>query len=270
MSKVLVLGGSGLVGGAIINEISHYHQFEVYFTYYNHPGIHSDRSFKLDLTDPNNITHILNEVQPDIVISSLRGDFALQLTLHTAVGEYLKRTNGVLYYFSTTNVFDGDLSRPHYEDDVPYAQSDYGQFKITCEKKITELLHENACILRIPQVWGKDSPRLRELRDCNRNGSAITVYPRLSLNTNTDVMIAKQICHLILNDLKGTFHLVSEDIINYKDLYCQLIERFGFHNIRIEEVIDEDGCFALLSKRSKDFPEALRFHNQSVIDYLVQ
>jgi dTDP-4-dehydrorhamnose reductase len=48
-----------------------------------------------------------------------------------------------------------------------------------------------------------------------------------------------------------------------------LIAKLGFNNAKIEENFEEEGYFALLSKRNKEFPAQLRFTNESVINYLI-
>lgn len=270
MSKILILGGSGLVGTAVINEMNKYNQFDVYSTYFqNSMLLNEDKSFKLNIQDEDNISSILNILKPQIIISCLRGDFNKQLILHEKTADYLSKNGGRLFFFSTTNVFDNDLSKPHYEDDLPDSQSDYGQYKIECEKEISEILHDNACILRIPQVWGKSSPRMKELLNSLRSNKDVIVYPKLYHNTNTDVMIARQLCYIINNNLKGIFHLVSEDIINYKDFYKGLIAGLGYRKVIIEENFEEEGYFALLSNRKNEFPKELGFSNNSVINYLI-
>lgn len=269
MDRVLILGGSGLVGTAIISEMSRFKEFEVYATYFQKPLLFNEaRSFKLNVEDTYNIESILDTVKPHIVVSCLRGDFEKQLVLHVKVAQYLKESGGRLYFFSTTNAFDGDTSKPHYEDEAPNSITDYGQYKIECERRITEILRDSTCILRLPQVWGKSSPRMNQLVDSLKNSKDIVVYPRLSINTNTNVMAARQTCYIIDNNLKGIFHLVPEDVVNYKDFYNELISRLGYNNARVVESLDEEGCFALLSKRSSEFPEELRLTNKSVIEYL--
>ncbi|MGF7056422.1 NAD-dependent epimerase/dehydratase family protein [Brassicibacter mesophilus] len=136
MHNVLVLGGSGLVGKAIISEINKNKEFQIYATYFERQlQINQDRNFKLNIEDSANISNILNTIKPQSVVSCLRGDYNEQLILHTKIAEYLNKIGGRLYFFSTTNVFDNDLSRPHYEDDLPYSCTEYGQYKIACEKK---------------------------------------------------------------------------------------------------------------------------------------
>lgn len=269
MNKILILGGSGLVGKALIGEMNKYNEFEVYATYHKNPApLNENRNFKLNIEDVNSMNNLLDTVKPQSIISCLRGDFDKQLTLHTSIIEYLRETGGRLYFCSTTNVFDNDFSRPHYEDDIPDSQTDYGKYKIECEKRIMEALHDNACILRLPQVWGKDSPRMKQLIKSIKGNEKVVVYPELFHNTITDVMIARKIVYIMQHDLNGIFHIVSEDTVNYKDFFSKLIKRLGFYNFVLEESFDERGYFALLSKRCDEFPEELRLNNESVINYL--
>ena len=269
MNKVLVLGGSGLVGKAIISEMNKCKEFQIYDTYFESPRpLNQNRSFKLNIEDLNSVNNILNIIKPQNIISCLRGDYDKQLILHTKIAEYLKKSDGRLYFCSTSNVFDNDSSKPHDEDDMPNSCSDYGQYKVECEKRIKEILHDNACILRLPQVWGKDSPRMKDLLKSLTTNEKIIVYPKLFINTNTDVMIAKKVHYIIDHKLKGNFHLVAEDIINHKDFCNELIIGLGFNNAKMEENHNEEGYFALLSKRNKEFPERLRLTNKSVINYL--
>lgn len=270
MDKILILGGSGLIGRTVINEINKYNKFDVYSTYFQNPiPLNKCKWFKLDIHDEHNISSILDNIKPQIIISCLRGDFNKQLIVHTKSAEYLRDNGGSLYFFSTTNVFDNDFSKPHYEDDLPTSQTDYGKYKIECENTISAILHDKACILRIPQVWGKDSPRISALLNSLQDNKEIIVYPKLFHNTNTDFMIAKQLCYIINNNLNGIFHLVPEDVVNYKNFYKELITGLGFENTRFEESFEEEGYFALLSKRTNEFPKHLRFNNRSVINYLI-
>jgi dTDP-4-dehydrorhamnose reductase len=271
MKKVLVLGGSGLVGKAIISEMNKDKEFKIYGTYFRNPiSWHQDTSLELNIEDSTHISSLLNNLKPQIVISCLRGDYDKQLTLHIKVAEYLKESGGSLFFFSTTNVFDNDLSKPHYEDDLPNSCTDYGKYKIECENRMIDILHDNACILRLPQIWGKDSPRMNELLNSLSINEKIEVCPNLFFNTNTDLMLANQLYYIIKHRLNGIFHLVAEDVINQKDFYNKLILGLGYNNTRIQESMNEKGFFALSSKRKNEFPKQLRITNNAVIKYLIE
>lgn len=133
----MILGASGLVGKAIAKECLT--SFDVYGTYFSsETNLADDKQFQLNMQKEETIREILNEVQPDIIVSSLQGDYDDQLKFHRTLIEKLKNRNCVLYYFSTTNVFDGDLTRHHKESDAPISKSDYGRYKINCEKMLMQ------------------------------------------------------------------------------------------------------------------------------------
>jgi len=269
--NVLILGGSGLVGRALISQMNQFLKYRIFATYYENQFLSENvQHIKFDVKDSECINEILDAVKPQIVISCLRGDFDKQLTLHVMVTKYLKRKGGLLYYFSTTNVFDSNFSEPHYEYDVTNSQTDYGQYKMEYESRMTEILHDQVCILRIPQVWGRFCPRMKELQNSLQTKKEITVYPELFINTNTDIMISRQLCYIIENDLRGIFHLAAEDIIGYRELYVQLIEGLHLYAPVLQNDIREKGYFAILSKRSGEFPKQLRITNQMVINYLIR
>ncbi len=255
MVTVIVLGGSGLLGKAMIKELNQYQDFRTYGTHLANPtGLTPERSLRLDIGDLAGLRAILTTLWPDLVISALRGDFGQQLVFHGEIADYLKENGGRLYFFSTANVFDNDLTKPHDEDDLPNSRSEYGQFKITCERRLVELLGDKACILRLPQVWGKHSQRLDSLRKSLKNNEKIAVYPNLFISAISDQFAAEKAVYIIRHNLKGIFHLAAEDIVNHRDFYTQLIAGLGYNQPVLEENPDESGYFALVSKRNNEFP----------------
>ncbi len=242
MVKVIILGGSGLLGKAIIKELNQYQDFRTYGTYFSNPtGLAPERRFQLDIGDLADLRAILNTLRPHLVITALRGDFRQQLIFHGEIADYLKGNGGQLYFLSTANVFDNDLSKPHDEDDLPNARTEYGQFKITCERRIVELLRDNAYILRLPQVWGRDSSRLESLHKSLKNNEKIVVYPNLFFSTISDKFAAEKAVYIIRHNLKGIFHLAAEDIVNHRDFHTQLIAGLGYNQAMLEENPDESG-----------------------------
>lgn len=154
MKKILILGASGLVGKAVAKECSN--DFDVFGTYNSSAtNLTVDKQFHLNMQDDNAIHEILNTVQPDIILSSLQGDYDVQYKFHCQLAEAINNKASTLYFISTTNVFDGDLTRHHHELDDPISKSEYGQYKIKCEKMLIDSLGNRATIIRIPGIWGK-------------------------------------------------------------------------------------------------------------------
>lgn len=272
MQKIVVLGGSGLVGNALIKEMNRDKEFELYGTYAKNPVADGEnRYFPLDVEDIRTLYGILDLIKPQIVVSCLRGDFDKQLILHVELAKYLKRVEGRLYFCSTANVFDAneDVNRHHYEEDAPNAASEYGRFKAECEKRIVEILGEKACILRLPQVWGKNSRIMDKVIQAVANKESIEVYPNIFYNTNTDIILAKQIHYIIRQGEKGVFHLAAEDVISHRDFYDQLLLGLGHATGLLRENPEGKGSLALLSRRMDIFPEELRIRNASVVKYLI-
>ncbi|MCM3694738.1 sugar nucleotide-binding protein [Neobacillus niacini] len=271
MKKVLILGASGLVGRALIEEFKD--RYDLYGTYASTlTKLPHDKQFHLEVHQTKELRDILRSVKPDIVISCLRGEFGQQLTFHRELAEELRNTSSRVYFFSTTNVFDGDFSKPHTETDVPIADSDYGKFKIDCEIMLTEILKERVNIIRIPAIWGKDSPRWKMILDSIKNTTVIDVYSNLICNNLLDFHLARQLRFIIENKLKGIFHLGSVDTMTQSKFYEVVLTKLGseLDLLKSNYYLDNDKTyyFTLQSTRD-DLPGSLQTTNNEIISYLL-
>jgi len=273
MGKILILGGSGLVGRALINEFKN--GYEVYGTYSSKfiTSLPVDRQFQLDVQDIRKMNEIISAIQPDNVISCIRGEFDQQLKFHKELAEVLGNMSSNLYFFSTTNIFDGDFSKLHAETDIPIAESDYGNFKINCENILKDILDDRLKIIRIPAIWGKDSPRWNSMKESIKNNNQIDVYSNLKCNNLSDVLLAVQLRFIIENKLKGIFHLGSVDTIIQSQFYEELLNGMGaeMNLLKNNTYLDSSNTyyFALKSTRD-DIPDFLRTTNREIISYLVE
>ncbi|WML48628.1 sugar nucleotide-binding protein [Neobacillus sp. PS3-34] len=271
MDKVLILGASGLVGKALIDELKD--GFDIYGTYSSSlTGLPVEKQFQLEVQEIEKLLEITRSIIPDIVISCLRGDFDHQLKFHKELAMELRNSNSRLYFFSTTNVFDGDFTKPHTESDIPISESDYGKFKIECENMLKEILDERAIIIRIPAIWGKNSPRWNLIKESIKNNKMIDVFSNLVCNNLLDVQLAKQLRFIIENHLKGTFHLGSVDMMDQGQYFEQIISKLGSEKsilrYQLFQETDDTRYFALQSIRD-DMPDSLQSTNQDIISYLL-
>ncbi|MGG1572461.1 sugar nucleotide-binding protein [Fictibacillus sp. NRS-1165] len=272
MEKVLILGASGLVGRALIDEFRD--GFDLYGTYSSSlTSLPDGKQFKLEVQQIDKLRELTRSIKPDIVISCLRGEFKHQLQLHKELATELRNSNSRLYFFSTTNVFDGDCSKPHTETDIPISESDYGKFKIECENMLKEILDERVMIIRIPAIWGKNSPRWSLIQESIKNKEMIDVYSNLVCNNLLDVLLAKRLRFIIENKLKGIFHLVSEDMMTHAQFFEQIINTLSNEKSILRYRFFQDNAeirfFALKSNRD-DMPRTLQCTNKDIISYLVR
>ncbi|MFJ8099973.1 sugar nucleotide-binding protein [Lysinibacillus sp. NPDC096212] len=270
MKKLLIIGASGLVGKALAKKCEN--DFEVYGTYFTSAtNLPDNKQFQMNIQDGKVLKRILNTIEPDIVISCLHGDFEQLLEFHRLLAVELKNRSSLLYFLSTTNVFDGDLSRHHSEIDEPISKSEYGQYKINCEIMLQDLLKERAIIVRIPGIWGKNSPRFNSLLKNLKKNEPIQAYHNLECSFLTDVHLAQQLHFILKNEVRGTIHLSSEDKIIESQFYEELIKRLTSKIIKVQFNYYQDKenlyLFGLNSIRN-ELPKTLNIKNNEIIDYL--
>jgi len=271
MKKLLILGASGLIGKAIIDECKDV--FEVYGTYHsNKTGLPSDKQFQIGLREYGKLQETISLIQPDIVISCISGEFDQQLEFHKQLASELENTASRLYYLSTANVFDGDFSRHHTEDDTPVAESDYGSFKIKCENTLKQILGDRTIVIRIPAIWGKESPRMDLIKNGIEKSETIHAYGNLECNNLLDTQLARQLHFIIDNDLRGIFHLGSMDMMTQENFFEALIEALsGKSAILKSKPFNESESlfyFGLCSNRN-EIPSSLRATNDNIVAHLI-
>ncbi len=266
--RVLILGASGYAGQAIAHKLEENH--DVYGTYHTQTEQYrgNNRMFQYELGDTNLVKSILNRIRPQIVISSLRGDFQLQLEAHNHVSNYLSENkDGRIIYISTANVFDARKEKPHYESDVVGSETDYGNFKIKCEQMLQDKLGNRCIIVRIPQIWGKNCPRILKLIEDTRNNIPIVTYPNLFVNFTTDIQIADWLKYIIEENLWGIFHIGTKDTYDYMNFQLEISRIFGLQPVFEKQLVTQRYFQAVLPGR-KEIPESLQMKITDVLAFL--
>lgn len=264
--KILILGASGFVGNAIYKELCSY--FDTYGTYYSNKSFATNKQFfRYDLEE-DDIFHILEQVRPDIVISSLRGNFPAQIQAHQHLMEYLTKTKARLYFISSANVFDAYSKFPSYEYDKTLSVSVYGRLKIKIENMMMRLPKKKMAILRVPMVFGNSSPRIKEIKENIENNEPIEVFPNLIINVTNDDRLTQQIHYLINRNKTGIYHLGSSDLIQHEEFIKEVIEHLGNYHPVYKRVYttNEDRYLAALPK-DNILPKNLRVSCQEIIDH---
>ena len=268
VKKILILGGSGFIGNAIYKELCNY--YDTYGTYFSSKGFKGNQQFLQYDMQEDDVFQLLEKVEPSIIISSLRGDFASQIQAHQHMVEYVSQNKCKIYFISSANVFDAYSKYPSYEHDKTLSESIYGRLKIRIENMLLRLPKSKMAILRVPMVFGNASPRIKAMKEAIWNNEPIEVFPNLIINVTSADKLTQQIHYLINRNRGGIFHLGSNDLVHHEDFIREIVERVGSFNPIFKRVFttNEERYLAVLPKDHL-LPKNLQVRYQEIIDHHV-
>lgn len=261
--KVLLLGSTGLVGRAIREALGGDYEIIPAAGHRKPEG-----GYCLPAEEPERLLETLRQEKPEIVISTIRGDYRAQLAFHEVLADWMEGEEKRLLYLSTANVFDGDLSRPWTEADEPRPESDYGVFKRDCEEMLRKKLGAQLIIFRLCTVWAPDCPRIRLLADHARNGKPHHTW----LGDQVNITLARQVGdyakHVLKHDLRGIFHVGTTDTVDYFAFEKMVCEAVGLGEPAFE--IEETGmeAYQAVLPGRREIPDALQMTVVQVVQDL--
>ncbi|MFD1613915.1 sugar nucleotide-binding protein [Gelatiniphilus marinus] len=263
--RILILGASGFLGGAIYKELCPY--FKTFGTYnITNKAFEKNHHFFQYNIQEDDIYEILDIVKPTIIISALRGDFSKQVLLHQHLVEYVFSKKIKLLFLSSANVFDAYSKYPSYETDKTYSNSIYGHFKIKIENMLLRLPNKQVAILRLPMVFGNQSPRVLEMLKLIKQKEPIEVFPNLIINVTTDTKVTQQIHYIINRNKSGIFHLGSNDLVHHDDFIKEIVTSLNTQKALYKQVYttNNDRYLAVLPKYNL-LPKNLQLHSQDIL-----
>ncbi|WP_233850500.1 dTDP-4-dehydrorhamnose reductase family protein [Paraburkholderia sp. HD33-4] len=161
MFKVVVIGGSGLLGRALNDELARQTDWQIVSTAFSRPSSHM---VALDVRDRLAVERFIDDVVPDAVViaaAERRPDVcerdpalarALNVDAVRTIAGAANRHGAWTLSISTDYVFDG--THPPYRHDSPPAPLNaYGQSKLEGERALSKTA-ERGCVLRLPLLYG--------------------------------------------------------------------------------------------------------------------
>ncbi len=267
-NRILILGASGFIGNTIYKELLPY--FDVYGTYAHQHGLYGENQVFYEFfveSEGDELSAILNEVMPSVIISALKGPFEALKKVHKSLCEYCLGMDATLLYISSSQVFDAYGKFPSYEFDIPKSQSLEGVQKIQLEKLIQTLPESQYAILRLPLVLGVNAPILFMLKQAIKHQASFDVYPNLIVSATTSDKMAQQIHYIINHHCTGIYHLASEDVMHHDEIFREISDRISSKRPVFKKVYssNEDLFLALLPKENK-LPKNYRITIAEVIE----
>jgi len=265
--RILILGVSGFLGNAIYKELCPYYST---FGTYRTPllAFENNKQFYQYDFEEDDIFEILDAVKPTLIISALRGDFSAQLTAHKHLFEYISlKKKCKMVFLSSANVFDAYSKYPSYENDTTLSNSIYGHFKIRLEQLFLKLPSKKIAILRLPMVFGAQSPRVNELKLHLEIDAPIELFPNLIMNVISDQKVTQQLHYIINRNKYGIFHVGSKDLVHHDDFIKDLVSKISAKNPKFKLVYttNDERYLAVLPKENK-LPKHLQMYSLELLD----
>lgn len=264
--KILILGVSGFLGRNLYKEL--YPYFDVYGTYATpKPKLIKNKQFFLWDAEEELPGLLLEQVQPDVIISAFRADFNALVHAHFDIINYLIARDKKLIFISSSNVFDSFTNYPSYEYDKTLSQSKYGLFQIKIENALLRLPNHLYNIVRLPMIFGHDSPKINEIKSLHEFNQPIEVFPNVVINATVHSKFTQQIHYIINQRKEGVFHLGSTDLIHHYELIEEICKVLQLKNPIFQQVYDsnEDRFIAVIP-RDNMLPDNLQISIEEVIE----
>ncbi|MFI6622440.1 SDR family oxidoreductase [Streptomyces sp. NPDC050528] len=233
--KVLVVGGSGFLGGELVHRAAAA-GWETAATYCSgRPGTTPGTAWhRLDLRSPARIDELLTEVAPDAVVNATSGqsDWAVTADGSVRVAMAAARHGCRLVHVSSDAVFSG--SRISYDEScLPDPVTPYGAAKAAAETAV-RLLTPSAAVARTSLIIGYGGSAhermVHELVAGTREGVLFTDVVRCPVHVED---LAGALLELALSDRAGMFHLAGPDALSRHELGVLIARRDGLDATRL-------------------------------------
>ena len=224
MKKILVTGGSGFIGGHIIQLANK--KYKVSATYHNNVIKQKNiQTYQIDLSQNKNLNPLLDKIKPTVVIHTAaisnlddcEKDHKLAQRINVeateTIANWSKKNNAKFIFTSSDMVFDG--KRGNYrEDDFVNPLSFYGQTKVQCEQKISQM-NFNSVIVRVALTYGfgisKQNTFFEKMISSIKNKESVSLFCdqfRTPILVNN---LAEAILELAENEFFGILNLSGGD-----------------------------------------------------------
>jgi dTDP-4-dehydrorhamnose reductase len=239
MQKILVLGGSGLVGSVFANHSQQY--YDLHLTYndnpINNPKINSTKINVV--TQISELKKLILDTSPDVIINTIAhssvdlcetnhndADF-LHVNIPKKILEFSSEIGSRLIYFSTDAVFPGELNKKYNENDTPRPVNYYGETKLNAEKIILNHSQKNT-VLRTAGIYGKhERSRFTNwiLSSLKNNKMVDPFIDQFNTPTLVDD-IAKTLIRIIDENISGLYHATGSTCLNRYD-FALLLAKYS-------------------------------------------
>lgn len=249
LRKILVIGGSGLVGSTFLRYgLGNY---DLHATInVNKIEFNSILSTKMNLVEERStIVDLINTFKPEVTIHTAahpsvdlcesRKDLAdtLHVDVTRDIAGVCKEIGSKLLYLSTDWVFGGELNKKYTESDTPNPINYYGKTRLLAEKIIMDYSPSNV-VLRTAVIYGWHKRSrftnwiLQSLMEKKIVDPHVDQYATPTLVDD----LVKSMIRIIDRDISGLYHAAGKTCINRYEFARLLARIFGLDENLIKPV----------------------------------
>lgn len=237
--RVLVIGATGLLGRAILEE-------------WEADTLTGVGSQAVDIRDESQLRPLFEDCRPKwTVLAAAYTDVdgcerdpqrAHQVNCSGAVNvaRAAHEARSKLLFVSTDYVFDGSKSVPHKPEDAVRPINVYGRSKADAEKSIREIL-PNCCILRTSWLFGARGRCFpNTILELVRSQKKLRVVADQIGSPTFNRDLARAIVKLVRADAHGIIHASNAGECSWCDFARELLRSGGFADVTVEAARTED------------------------------
>ena len=249
--KLLVLGGSGLIGNSLLKMNNG--KFEIITTFnQNKIKITKIPSFQCSLPqDVSKLEEVIKSEKPEILVNAIgysNLDFCesnkekthlLHVKISEKISNIALKSNTKIIFLSSDYVFDG-LKGNYTELDIPNPINYYGHTKFEAEKIV--LKNKNNVILRTSVIYDWDT-RVRFFNyviENLKNQRKIKVTNDIFNSVTLVDSLIQSIFSVIEKEVTGIFHTVDSTCVNRYDFAKCISKIFNFDEKLIQKISIKD------------------------------
>lgn len=239
--RVLITGGAGLLGQALVATAPAQHRCEITWHQQRPERIEGVKQNRCDLTQPMAFFTLAERRRPDLVIHTAysRTDHPATVSMTSEVATACHSLEIPLVHLSSDVIFDGTAA-PYGEAALPTPLHAYGRAKARCESIVAENCPD-AAIVRTSLIVAADASDGTSawLVEALRNDERVTLFfdeYRCPIWVDD---LARQLWDLVSlseEHRRGVWHLVGPQRLNRVELGTAIAQRFGLDASLIDAV----------------------------------
>ena len=248
--RILITGAEGQLGRAITKQRT------------SEDSLFAYNSSECDILDVNKMSHLFEQVKPDVVIHCAAYTAVDKAEIEVAkckainiqgsinVAEASQKIGAKLVFFSSDYVFDGEKNGLYEVNDETKPLSIYGLTKVIAEQEICAI-NTKSYIIRTSWMFGDGKNFVNTMLELAQKHKSITIVDDQIGSPTYAEDLAKFLYQLINTEKYGIYHVTNEGFCSWAELAKKIFELKNLDVTVIPITSEEYGSMAKRPKNSR-------------------